>query len=113
MLPSLVSLYNTLQTITTALNASKAQKIALDTMEAGLREKNLAELTQEQVLEEARNLIKQQGVQVTEEEIVARLTAMGVLKADTAAKGADTAATGDLTAAQNALNASMLANPIT
>ena len=120
LIPGVISAYQTLQSVTVAHNLAKAQEIALTETVNVLRLKDLSGLTQEQILEEANNVVKKQGVKISEEALAARLAEVGILPAaaagtaaDTAAKTADTAATGALTAAQNALNASMLANPIT
>ena len=118
-IPSLVSAYHSLAAAQKIMNAEKAKQNALDTMEATLRQANLADMTKEQVIEEAQAILKEKNVALSEAEIASRLENVGLLKAeaaaetvDIAAKEGETVATTQLTVAHNALVASLMTNPL-
>ncbi len=118
-IPGVVSAYNSLTTAQKMMNVEKAKQNALDEIEATLRTTNLTGMTNEQIIKEAQNVLKEKNVSLSEAEIAARLQNIGLLKAetvaetaDTAAKNAETVATTGLKGAIDALTASMEANPL-
>ena len=118
-IPAVISAYTSLANAQKIMNVEKAKQNALDSVEATLRTANLEAMSQEQIIQTAQNVLKENNITLSEAEVATRLQNIGLLKtetaasaADTVAKEAETVATTKLTVAHNALVASLMANPL-
>ena len=117
--PLVISAYKNLAAAQKIINIEIEKENALNVVKTSLRNADIANMTREQIIEEAQIILKEKNVTLSNAEVATKLEKIGLLKAeiaaetaDVAAKEAENVATTELTLKQNALNASLMANPL-